>query len=155
MAPLVPQSGDLKALFLKVSRSNMPRFEELCLKCVCARVCCPRLPAALACSPAHLPTHAVASLTTVGRRLLQEMADAVATDPQKKLPADGTVHELTSNTLKLLGTAYDYGAVVGNILRGGERRGDGSAFAAPPMDALGETLSTWITAGGLVGHGGA
>jgi hypothetical protein len=41
------------------------------------------------------------SLMTIGRRALQDFTDSVQTDPQKKHAPDGTVHELTSNTMKV------------------------------------------------------
>ncbi|XP_072029922.1 exocyst complex component 7-like isoform X1 [Amphiura filiformis] len=55
-----------------------------------------------------LPT-LIASLETTGAKALDEFYDVVKNDPEKSnLPKDGTVHELTSNTLIFLENLLDY-----------------------------------------------
>ena len=56
------------------------------------------------------------SFVQLGHGSLVEQQDYTQGDNTKKLPTDGTVHELTSNTLKYLGALGDYDVVTGHLL---------------------------------------
>lgn len=64
---------------------------------------------------ARLPGLAVTLQTTLNKAL-EELVDSVKTDPEGKMPRDGTVHELTSNVMvvleQLLGFVESAGAVL-------------------------------------------
>eukprot|EP00040_Diaphanoeca_grandis_P027982 m.160530 g.160530 ORF g.160530 m.160530 type:complete len:719 (-) comp31183_c0_seq1:458-2614(-) len=56
------------------------------------------------------------SLANFAYKSLTEFLDSVQDDDTKKIPDDGTVHELTSNTLKYLKAVDDYAEVAGYLL---------------------------------------
>lgn len=58
----------------------------------------------------------VDSFVQLGHGSLVEQQDYTQGDNTKKLPTDGTVHELTSNTLKYLSALSDYDVVTGRLL---------------------------------------
>eukprot|EP00052_Salpingoeca_macrocollata_P020267 m.169966 g.169966 ORF g.169966 m.169966 type:complete len:676 (+) comp21210_c0_seq1:16-2043(+) len=53
----------------------------------------------------------------VSKQLLRDVEEDTFNDASKRMPPDGTVHELTSNTLSFFVALYDYAEIVGNVLR--------------------------------------
>ena len=55
-------------------------------------------------------------VTVDAKKALKELEDAVRAHSPKNVPADGTVHEITSNTLQFLRRLLDYAPVLESIL---------------------------------------
>ncbi|KAF7203721.1 exocyst complex component 7 isoform X13 [Nothobranchius furzeri] len=64
-----------------------------------------------------LPT-LITSMETIGAKALEEFADSIKNDPDKEynMPKDGTVHELTSNTILFLQQLLDFHETAGAML---------------------------------------
>ncbi|XP_034049217.1 LOW QUALITY PROTEIN: exocyst complex component 7 [Thalassophryne amazonica] len=64
-----------------------------------------------------LPT-LITSMETTGAKALEEFADSIKNDPDKEynMPKDGTVHELTSNTILFLQQLLDFHETAGAML---------------------------------------
>ncbi|CAH1795265.1 unnamed protein product, partial [Owenia fusiformis] len=66
----------------------------------------------------QLLTSLVTTLNSTGSKALQDFIDTIKNDPDKSynLPKDGTVHELTSNTVNFLEQLAEYSDTVGAML---------------------------------------
>lgn len=80
------------------------------------------------------------------KRILDDFVREVSSDAGRKLPADGTVHETTSNVLSFMVHTFEYCEVVGNVLV--PRRVDSLSFAvtAESSRALGKWLNQVLDA---------
>ena len=86
---------------------------------------------------------ALATVVDVARAVLQTFQDMVNGEAGKKRPEDGTVHELTGNTLGLLSELAKYMSAVGRVLgQGGAEALSGSADQAHGATAV----ASWILA---------
>eukprot|EP00043_Microstomoeca_roanoka_P012698 m.123196 g.123196 ORF g.123196 m.123196 type:complete len:697 (-) comp15564_c1_seq3:48-2138(-) len=59
---------------------------------------------------------AMANLADIGRAILLGFQESVSSDPAHKLPEDGTVHELTSRTLKFVVEVLEYQEAAASVL---------------------------------------
>eukprot|EP00047_Mylnosiga_fluctuans_P015112 m.43424 g.43424 ORF g.43424 m.43424 type:complete len:671 (-) comp5781_c0_seq1:1113-3125(-) len=78
----------------------------------------------------------------LAKTTLQDFQSDILADSAVRLPADGTVHEATSNVLGFMMQVHEYAEVVGNVLL--PRREDTLSFAATPESsrALGKYLAS-------------
>lgn len=58
----------------------------------------------------------VTTLHSVGAKSLDDFIDSIRTDPDRQMPKDGTVHELTSNVMMVLEQLYEFIDIIGSIL---------------------------------------
>jgi hypothetical protein len=65
----------------------------------------------------------VLNFVELARRLLIRFEEDVFKDANKRLSPDGTVHELSSNTLAFVAAVYEYAGIAGNVLRPQEEIG--------------------------------
>uniref|UniRef100_A0A1A8PPB5 Exocyst complex component 7 n=1 Tax=Nothobranchius rachovii TaxID=451742 RepID=A0A1A8PPB5_9TELE len=88
-----------------------------------------------------LPT-LITSMETIGAKALEEFADSIKNDPDKEynMPKDGTVHELTSNTILFLQQLLDFHETAGAMLASQET----SSASSYTSDFNKRLLSTYI-----------
>lgn len=58
----------------------------------------------------------ITTLHSVGAKALDDFIDSIKTDPDRQMPKDGTVHELTSNVMMVLEQLYEFVDIIGSIL---------------------------------------
>lgn len=58
----------------------------------------------------------ITTMQSTGSKALDDFIDSVKNDPDRQMPKDGTVHELTSNVMIFLEQLLDYVDTIGNIL---------------------------------------
>eukprot|EP00041_Stephanoeca_diplocostata_P025564 m.671625 g.671625 ORF g.671625 m.671625 type:complete len:744 (-) comp22775_c0_seq4:15-2246(-) len=88
----------------------------------------------------------VHSFAQLARQSLLEFQDYTQEGGQKRLPNDGTVHELTSNTTSFLSALHDYTQVAGFLLSwdGATVPDDRSQLGCQSLEEATPTLVRWI-----------
>ena len=81
------------------------------------------------------------SLADVGRRALLAFQDMVNGEAGRKRPEDGTVHELTSNTLGFLSELSKYADAAGSVLL---QDGAAAVKAWPVREDSDAALASWV-----------
>eukprot|EP00053_Salpingoeca_punica_P011791 m.105116 g.105116 ORF g.105116 m.105116 type:complete len:687 (+) comp15781_c0_seq1:35-2095(+) len=87
----------------------------------------------------------VLNFIELARKILTRFEYEVFNDANKRLPPDGTVHELASNTLNFLSSVNEYADIVGNVLRPQEEMGSsyqGILWVEPDLSR--PIFGTWI-----------
>jgi exocyst complex protein 7 len=90
-----------------------------------------------------LRLHQVAnSFADLGRRSLIGFPRSIQGDDLRKVPSDGTVHELTSTTLRFVTALHDYHHVAGGLLH--ESFQVAKELTLQPEELCEEAMSSWL-----------
>ena len=93
--------------------------------------------------PILLRLHQVAnSFADLGRRSLLRYPHAIQGDDLAKVPLDGTVHELTSTTLRFVTSLHDYRQVIGGLLH--ESFKVAKELTLQPEELSEDAMSIWL-----------
>ena len=93
--------------------------------------------------PILLRLHQVAnSFADLGRRSLLRFPHAIQGDDLAKVPLDGTVHELTSTTLRFVTSLHDYRQVIGGLLH--ESFKVAKELTLQPEELSEDAMSIWL-----------
>ena len=94
-------------------------------------------------NPILLRLHQVAnSFADLGRRSLLRFPHQIQGDDLAKVPLDGTVHELTSTTLRFLTSLHDYRQVIGGLLH--EHFKVAKELTLQPEELSEDAMSIWL-----------